>query len=139
MGDLDVALAGQEESLLISRRLRKAGSSRSEQITDAETLAAVADLQFELGKNEAALKAYPELLPLERDLVASDPSDPRWQGNLSCTLTRVGDFQLGLGNPKGALSAYEETLAIRQSLADLADDHASFQEEVCFLLKRSAI
>ena len=48
MGDLGGALARQEKSLLISRKLRKAGSSRSEQITDAETLAAVADLQFEL-------------------------------------------------------------------------------------------
>ena len=97
-----------EEKLATRRTL---GQSRSDQssdrIADAETLASVADLRFELGKNEVALTACSELIPMERDLLASDSSDRRWQWNLSCTLFRVGDLRLGLGHPKGALSAFQ--------------------------------
>ena len=135
-GDLSGALAHQEESLVISRKLRSRRSSRADRMADAETLASVADLRFEVGDDEGALAAYEELLPIERELLTYDPSDAHLRWNLSCTLHRVGDLQLFLGDPQAALLAYEESLAILRSLIDLADSHEPHQDNVCLLLKK---
>ena len=135
-GDFNGALAHQEESLVISRKLRSRRSSRADRMADAETLASIADLRFEVGDDESALAAYEELLPIERELLTYDPSDAHLRWNLSCTLHRVGDLQLFLGDPQAALLAYEESLAILRSLIDLADLHKPHQDNVCLLLKK---
>lgn len=135
-GDLNGALVHQNDSLLIRRKLRKRISSRAEQIADAWALANAADIRNEVGDDEAALEAYEELLPIERKLIQSDPSDTFWQWNLSCTLDRLGDLRLVFGDSQRALQAFEESLAIRHSLAGLADTETPWHEELCSLLKK---
>ena len=136
VGDLEGALADQEECLLINRKLRKRAPSFAQQLAAAENLASVGDLRLEAGDSEGALQAYEELVPIERELVRSDPSNPCLQWNLSRSLDRLGDVRLALEDPTSALSAYEESLSIRHSLTELDATDALLQEEVCSILKK---
>jgi tetratricopeptide (TPR) repeat protein len=135
-GDLRGALAHQEESLLIRRKLRQRTSTRAEQIADAELLASAGGLRFAIGNEEEALKIYQELLPIERALAASEPPDVSFQWKLSCTLDHLGDLRHALGDPRGGLLAYEESLSIRTHLGDLVAGQPSCSEELCSLLKK---
>jgi hypothetical protein len=105
VGNLGEALAHQEESLLIRRKLRQRTSNRAERIADAEILASTGNLRFELGNEEGALEVYHELLPIERELATSEPPDVSLRWNLSCTLDRIGDLRLALGDSRGGLLA----------------------------------
>ena len=129
-------LPTQEERLLLDRKLRKRGMSLAQQLTAAENLASVGDLRLNTGNHEGALEAYEELVPIERQLVRSDPHNTCLQWNLSRSLDRLGDLRLADDNANAALSAYEESLSLRHGLIELDSTDASLREEVCWNLKK---
>lgn len=135
-GDLEGALANQEECSLINRKLRKRDPRHRQQMAAAETLAKVGDLRLEIGDDEGALEAYEELLPIERHLASADPCNACLKWNLSRTLNRLGDIQFALMNPVSALSFYDDSLAILHNLAELNPTDVQLQEEVRSSLKK---
>jgi tetratricopeptide (TPR) repeat protein len=70
------------------------------------------------GDLAGALKSYRDSFAIAEKLAKKDPSNARWQGDLSSSLEKIGDVLGDQGDLAGALKSYYNSLNIRQKLAE---------------------
>jgi len=88
------------------------------------------DRLFSEGRLQSALDAYRKSMQLVQRLVATDPSNTRWQDFLSECKDRVGGVLLAQGDPAGALSVHRESLRIRQWLVTTYPSNMAWQQRL---------
>lgn len=77
-----------------------------------------------------ALASYQSSLAIAEDLVRIDPSNVRWQRDLSIAYEGIGDVQVAQGNLTAALTSYRASLAIRERLAQTDAGNAGWQRDL---------
>src|SRR5258705_337235 len=77
----------------------------------------VGDVQQTQGDLSGALKSYVESLAIDDQLSKSDPSNARWQRDLSVSYDNVGNVQMAGGDLASALKSYRKSLEVRDGLA----------------------
>jgi tetratricopeptide (TPR) repeat protein len=82
------------------------------------------------GDHDAALAAYETA---ERNVAAraeQEPTDPRWQRDLSLAHDRIGEMLLSVGQTDLALERFRKSLAIAEARAKAEPDHADCQRDL---------
>ncbi len=82
---------------------------------------------------EAASRAYREAHRLARRLVASEPSNAKWQRDLSVSHTMVGDVAVAQGKLEDAATAYQDALATARQLVARDPADARSQRDMFYL------
>src|SRR6185369_15040965 len=69
-----------------------------------------------IGKNKEALDANLKAADIDRRLLAEDPTNTHWKGELAIQTGNAGGTMLRLGDTKGALDKFKEALTLYESL-----------------------
>ena len=83
-----------------------------------------------------AMEAYQEVLVILRDLVARDPENAAYAGDLSLALVKAGDVHQRRGESDAALAAFVEALAITRTLVAAEPDETEWQRGMASSLSR---
>ena len=97
------------------------------QLTDAVAYQAAVDARLAIA--DTARTAF-------EALVASDPSNARWQHDLAVSHANVGDAQVARGKLATALARYRDNLAMVKRLVQSDSDNAVLQHELAVALSR---
>jgi tetratricopeptide (TPR) repeat protein len=90
----------------------------------------VGDVLSVQGRLDDALSAYRAGLAIRKRLAASDPSNARWQRDVSASQNRIGDALSAQGKLDDALAAYRADLAIAERLAASDPSNAGWQRDL---------
>jgi tetratricopeptide (TPR) repeat protein len=93
-------------------------------------LVAQGNLFLAQGDLASALKSYRDSLDIADKLAKQDPSNARWQRDLSLSYEDVGDVLKAQGNLDGALKSYRDDLAIAEKLAKQDPSNAEWQRDL---------
>lgn len=92
--------------------------------------AVLGDVRLRHGYLAGAAQAYEASHEIFQRLVRRDPSNSKWQSELSVILEAIGELRLLLGDNEGAGQAFEAVLAIRQDFARRDPSNVGAQHEL---------
>jgi tetratricopeptide (TPR) repeat protein len=95
--------------------------------SQASALVEIAESLLAIGDTKGALAAAEQARQILTDLLAGNPSNIDYQGDLSVSCDKVGDARVAQGDLAGALKSYRDGLAIRQRLAQSDPGNARWQ------------
>jgi tetratricopeptide (TPR) repeat protein len=88
------------------------------------------DIRRARGDLKAAQADYLEARAIAERVAKTDPSNARWQRNLSASYDQIGDVLVAQGNLPEALKSYRDSLAIVERLAKMAPTNAGRQRDL---------
>jgi len=89
-----------------------------------------------LGKLDSAHIVYREGNLIVKALVDRDPSNKRWQGDLSVSYEKIGDVLVAWGKLDVALVAYRESLTIRKAQAEWDQNNTQLRNNLQSVIAR---
>jgi tetratricopeptide (TPR) repeat protein len=89
---------------------------------EADELGFLADVLVKQGKPEEAMPLLAQGLEIQRELVAFDPENADWRGDLARSLSRIAELQLLGSHPNEAVGLLEEARQLTLGLAAAAPD-----------------
>jgi tetratricopeptide (TPR) repeat protein len=90
----------------------------------------IGDVQMALGDLPKALQLFRDSLAIRERLAQPDPTNTRWQHDLSVSYHKIGDVLVAKGNLPEALKWFRDGLAIRDRLAKIDPDNAGWQVDL---------
>ncbi|QQO53519.1 MAG: tetratricopeptide repeat protein [Thiohalocapsa sp. PB-PSB1] len=94
------------------------------------------DLAMIRGTLDAAERDFALARQRVETLIALQPEEPRWQGNLGLCFDRIGDVKVARGDLDGAQQDYEGSLAIAKRLAADEPGNAGWQRDLSVSLNK---
>jgi tetratricopeptide (TPR) repeat protein len=130
-GELSVAQASYERSMIIARRLAAQTPGNATWQRDLSvSFNKIGDVQRARGDLDAALGAYREGLAIAEKLAAQDLGNAGRQRDLSVSHGLIGIVLERQGDLEGALGQYGKTLEIQKALVAQDPDNAGWQYDL---------
>jgi serine/threonine-protein kinase len=105
----------------------------------SEAYARVAQVNWELGRQDEALATHQHALTLVEQMAAAAPADAEVRSALARCNTRIGFTFRTMGRPTEALRAYEQAREIQESLARDHPDIAQYREVLSWTLSNLGV
>jgi tetratricopeptide (TPR) repeat protein len=111
-------------------RVQELAKATNQAFYQYAALGSLGDIKQQRGDLGGALQSYRGTISVISRLARSDPSNARWQRDLSVIYEKIGGVQEAQGDLAGALKSYSDSLAIRERLARSDPSNAGWQRDL---------
>jgi tetratricopeptide (TPR) repeat protein/tRNA A-37 threonylcarbamoyl transferase component Bud32 len=105
----------------------------------SEAYARIAQITWELGRQDEALATHRRALALVEQMAAARPAEPDVRFALARSHTRIGFTLRTTGRPAEALDSYEKALGMQEELARAHPGNARYQEVLSWTLSNLGV